>query len=137
MDEKMRLEILNDPVYGPNSPFFWPGTKSHAEEFVFYDQSVDCRSTQDFLENYEHDYSGVQFYIEDIEYPEKKYINEMYAHFHKLYNGIESWPYHIFLVSALYRIVFDEVFPYQSKRYQVTKSSSFDDLNQLYISKGL
>ena len=137
MDEKTRLEILTDPVYGPNSPFFWPGTKSHAKEFVFYDQSVDCRSTQDFLENYEDDYSGVEFYMEDTEYPEEEYIEKMYAHFHKLYDGIESWPYHTFFVSAFYRIVLDEIFPYQSKWYDVAKSSRFDDLNLLYISKGL
>ena len=137
MDEKIRLEILNDPVYGPNSPFFWPGTISHAEEFVFYDQSVDCRSTQDFLENYRDDYSNVEYYIENTEYPDEESIDEMHAHFDKLYHGIESWPYHTFFVSAFYRIVFHEIFPYQSKWYQVTKSWRFDDLNLLYISEGL
>ena len=137
MDEKIRLEILNDPVYGPNSPLFWPGTKSHAEEFVFYDQSVDCRSTQDFLENYNYDYSGAEVYMENTEYPEEEYIEKLYAHFHKLYDGIESWPYHTFFVSAFYRTVLDEIFPYQSKLYGLAKSSSFDDLNRLYISEGL
>jgi hypothetical protein len=135
MDEKTRLEILNDPVYEPNSPFFGPGTRSHAEEFAFCDP-FDCRSTKDFLENYEYNYSGVEGYIENIEDPEKEYIDEMYAYFHKLYHGIESRPHHIFVVSALYRVVFDEIFPYQSKRYQGTKSSRFDDLNRVYISKG-
>jgi hypothetical protein len=105
MDERTRLEILNDPVYGPNSPFFWPGTRSHAEEFAFCDP-FDCRSTKDFLENYENDYSGVVFYIEDTEDPEEEFIDELYAHFDKLYDGIESWPYHTFFVSALYRVVF-------------------------------
>ena len=78
----------------------------------------------------------MEFYIEDTEDPKKKHIDEMYAHFHKLYHGIESWPYHIFLVSALYRVVFDEIFPYQSKRYQVARSSRFDVVNRVYISKG-
>jgi hypothetical protein len=137
MDEKIRLEILNDPVYGPNSPFFWPGTISHAEDFVFYDQSVDCRSTQDFLENYRDDYSNVEYYIENTEYPDEESIDEMHAHFDKLYHGIESWPYHTFFVSAFYRIVFHEIFPYQSKLSSLAKSSSFDDLNLLYISEGL
>ena len=137
MDEKTRLEILNDPVYGPNSPFFLPGTVWHAKEFALHDWLFDCRSTKDFLEDYEYNYSGVEFYIENTEYPEKEYVDQLYAHFHKLYHGIKSRPYHIFLVSALYRIVFDEIFPYQSKLYEVTKSSNFDDLNRLYISEGL
>ena len=61
----------------------------------------------------------------------------MYAHFHKLYHGIESWPYHTFFVFALYRVVFDEIFLYQSKRYQLAKTSEFDYLETFYISKGL
>jgi hypothetical protein len=137
MNEKTRLEILNDRVYGPKSPFFWPGTKSHAKEFVFYDQSVDCRSTQDFLENYKDDYSGVQFYIEDTKDPEEECIDEMYAHFHKLYDGIESWPYHTFFVSAFYRMIFHETFPYQSKRYGLAKRANFNYLEKVYLSKGL
>ena len=137
MDKKTRLEILNDPVYGPNSPFFWPGTVWHAKEFALYVWLFDCRSTENFLENYEDNYSGVEFYIENTEYPEKEYVDQLYAHFHKLYDGIESWPYHTFLVSAFYRVVFHEIFPYQSKRYGLAKSSSFDDLNLVYISKGL
>ena len=141
MDEKTRLEILNDPVYGPNSPFFWPGIVWQAETFVFYDRSADCRSTQDFLEKYKDNYSGVEGYIENIEDPEEdpeeEYIAKLYAHFHKLYDGIESWPYHTFVVSALYRMIFQEVFPYQFKLYQVTRSFYFDDLNRVYISKGL
>jgi hypothetical protein len=136
VDEKPRLEILNDPVYGPNSPFFWPGTVLHAKEFVFCD-TLDCRSTKDFLEDYKYDYSDVEVYIENTEYPKEEYVDQLYAHFHKLYDGIESWPYHTFVVSAFYRIVFHQTFPYQSKLYQVTKSSSFDDLNRLYISEGL
>ena len=142
MDEKTRLEILNDPVYGPNSPFFWPGTVWHAENFVFYGRPVYYTSTKDFLENYKYNYSGVEGYIEniedpEIEYPEKEYIEKLYAHFHKLYDGIESWPYHIFVVSALYRMIFHEIFPYQSKLYQVPRSFYFDDLNRAYLSKGL
>jgi hypothetical protein len=84
----------------------------------------------------------VEGYIEniedpEIEYPEKEYIEKLYAHFHKLYHGIESWPYHIFVVSALYRMIFHEVFPYQSKLYEVPRSFYFDDLNRAYLSKGL
>ena len=65
-----------------------------------------------------------------------KYIDEMYAHFHKLYHGIESWPYHAFFVSALYRVVFHQIFPYQSKRYELAKRSEFHFLDKFYISKG-
>jgi hypothetical protein len=97
MDEKSRLAILNDPVYGPNSQFFWPGTVWHAKNFVFYDQSVNYRSTKEFLEKYRDNYSGVEGYIENIEDPEEECIEKLYAHFDKLYHGIESWPYNIFL----------------------------------------
>ena len=107
---------------------------SHGKEFVFYDQSFDCRSTEEFLENYEYNYSGVEFYIENTEDPEEEYLNERYAHFHKLYDGIESWPYHTFFVSAFYRIVFHEIFPYQSKWYELIKGIRFD---KVYLSKGL
>jgi hypothetical protein len=137
MDEKTRLEILNDPVYGPNSPFFWPGTVWHAENFVFYGRPVYYRSTKDFLENYEYNYSGVEGYIENIEDPEEEYIEKLYEHFDKLYDGIESWPYQTFVVSALYRMISHETFPYQSKLYEVTRSIDFDDLNRAYLSKGL
>jgi hypothetical protein len=137
MDEKMRLEILTDPVYGPNSPFFWPGTVWHAEEFALDDSLVNCRSTENFLEFYNYDHSGAKVYMENTEYPEEEYVDQLYAHFDKLYDGIESWPYHTFFVSALYRVVFHEVFPYQSKRYGLAKSSSFDYLNPAYLSKGL
>jgi hypothetical protein len=34
-------------------------------------------------------------------------------------------------------MLFHEIFPYQSKLYEVTKSISFDDINRLYISQGL
>lgn len=137
MNEKTKAQLFNDPVYGPNSPFFWPGTTSHAEEFVSYNQSIDRRSTECFLEDYEEDFSGAEFYIEQTENPDEEYIDEMSAHFHKLYDGIESWPYHTFFVSAFYRSVFHDIFPYQSKRYDVTKSSSFDVLDQIYLRKGL
>jgi hypothetical protein len=137
MDEKPRLEILNDPVYGPNSLFFWPGTVSHAEEFALDDSLVNCRSTENFLEYYKYDYSDVEVYMENTDYPEEEYVDQLYAHFHKLYDGIDSWPYHAFFVSAFYRIVSDEIFPYQSKRYGLAKSSSFDYLNRAYLSKGL
>ena len=105
MDEKTRVEILNDPIYGPNSPFFWPGTARDAENFVFYDRSANCNSTKDFLKNYEGNYSGVETYIDNTDDPVAEYIDEMYAHFHKLYDGIESWPYHTFFVSALYHSI--------------------------------
>ena len=137
MDERTRLEILNDPVYGPNSPFFWPGIVWQAKTFAFYDRSADCRSTKDFLEKYKDNYSGVEGYIDNTEDPEKEHIEKLYAHFHKLYDRIESWPYHTFFVSALYRMIFHETFPYQSKLYQVTRSFYFDDLNRVYISEGL
>jgi hypothetical protein len=137
MDEKTRLEILNNPVYGPNSPFFWPGTVWHAENFVFYGRPVYYRSTKDFLEDHEYNYSGVEGYIDNTEDPEGEHIEKLYAHFHKLYDGIESWPYHTFVVSALYRMIFHETFPYQSNLYEVTRSFYFDDLNRLYIREGL
>ena len=34
-------------------------------------------------------------------------------------------------------MIFHETFPYQSKLYQVPRSFYFDDLNRVYISKGL
>ena len=114
MNDKTRVEILNDSLYGPDSPFFWPGTVSQAEDFVFYDRSIHCRSTKDFLENYDYSYSGVQAYIENTEDPEEEYIDELYQHFHKLYDRIEPWPSHTFFVSALYRVVFHQISPYQS-----------------------
>ena len=137
MNEKTRAQFFNDPIYGPNGPFFWPGKTSDAREFISYNQPIDRRSTECFLEDYEEDFSGVEFYIEQTENPVEEFIDEMYAHFHKLYHGIESWPYHTFFVSAFYRTVFNDIFPYQSKRYDLTKSRSFDFLDQFYLREGL
>ena len=134
MNEKTRAKLLNDPLYGPGSPFFWPGTVLHAEDFAW---STDYNSTKDFLENSRDDYSGVEGYIENTEDPEEEYIDQLYAHFHKLYDGVESWPYHTFVASGFYRVVFHEVFPYQSKWYEITKRSEFDDIERFCISKGL
>ena len=137
MDEKTRLEILNDPVYGPNSPFFWPGTVWHAEILAFYERPFNYRSIKDFLKKYKDDYSGVKNYIENIEDPEEEYVDKLYAHFDKLYDGIESWPSQAFVVSALYRMIFHEIFPYQSKRYDVPKGTNFDYLEKVYLREGL
>ncbi len=137
MNEKTRRQFLDDPVYGPKAPFFWPATKSDAINFAFYDRSTDCTSTKDFLENYEHDYSGAAHYIEETEYPKEKYVDELHADFQKLYHGIESWPYHTFFVSAVYRILFHDISPYQSKLYDVRRSSRSDLLDEKYLSKGL
>ena len=134
MNAKTRVKILTDPVYGPHSLFFWPGTVLHAQKFIFYDRSIDCRSTKDFLENYDYSYSGVQAYIENTKNPKQEYIDELYQHFHKLYDKIQCWPSHTFFVSALYRVVFDEIFPYQSKWYELIKDLR---LNEVYLSKGL
>ena len=114
MDEKTRVEILNDPVYGPDSPFFWPGTVSQAEDFVLYDLPANCKSTKDFLEKYKYNYARAEYDIKNTEDLDEEYINKMYAHFHKVFDKIESWPSHTFFVSAFYRIVFHQIFPYQS-----------------------
>ena len=137
INEKTRVEILNDPVYGPDSPFFWPGALWHATEFVSLYILLDCDSTKDFLESFKDHYSGVEGYIENTDDPEEEFLDEMYAHFHKLYHGIESWPYHTFFASAFYRVVFHEIFPYQSKWYELVKSIEFNSLEKFYISKGL
>ena len=134
MNDKIRTQFWNDPLYGPNGPFFWPGTQSEAYEFA---HSCNCISTEDFLEEYEDPYSGVECYIANTEHPSEEFVDEMYAHFYKVYDGIQSWPAHTFFVSALYRTVFSDIFPYQSKRYDVTKCNRADDLEPAYLSKGL
>ena len=126
MNEKTRAQFFNDPIYGPNGPFFWPGTTSDAREFVMDNQPIDRRSTACFLEDYQEDFSGVECYIANTEHPGEKFIDKMRADFHKLYHGIESWPYHTFFVSAFYRIVFHDIFPYQSKRYEAIRNRSID-----------
>ena len=136
------MQFWNHPLYGPNGPFFWPGTQSDAEEFAY---SCDCISTEDFLEEYKDAYSGVECYIANTEHPgegfiddpSEEFIDEMYAHFYKVYDGIQSWPAHTFFVSAFYRTVFSDIFPYQSKRYDVTKCNRADHLEAAYFSKGL
>jgi hypothetical protein len=127
MNKKGRVnnlkKILNPPIYGPNSPFFWPGIRWHAREFAICAWLNDSRSTKDCLKEYEDACSGVEGYIENNENRDEEYIEKLYVHFHKLYDSVESWPYLTFFVSPLYKIIFDEIFPYQSNQYDVTKSS--------------
>ena len=131
------FQLLIDPVYGPQSKFFWPGGYMEAEYYVRTPtHSPVYVSGEEFLEMYLESFSGVLSYLESTDYPDESYSDTLYHHFYKLYNHVESWERTTLFVSAVYRGLFHEMFPYESKLLQLRTRLGYESTVEPYLKQG-
>ena len=131
------FQLLIDPVYGPNSKYFWPGRYSNASSYVLSPVRISPYvSGKQFLEIYAESFSGVEAYIESTEYLDESYCEELYDHFYYLYKDVESWDRSTLFVSAVYRDLFHEMFPYQSKLLELKTKLSYKSIYEPYLKEG-
>ena len=134
-EDQGSFQLLIDPVYGPDSKYFWPGRYTHASSYVTDpSRSPIYVSGEEFLEEYADEYSGVLDYCELTEYPERSYSETLYEKFDSLYNHVESWDSTTLFVSAVYRGLFHEMFPYQS---QLCEVKNYEFISETDLKKGL
>ena len=115
-EDQGSFQLLIDPVYGPDSKYFWPGRYTHARSYITDPTRPPVYvSGQEFLEEYAEEFSGVLDYRESTFYPERSYCETLYEKFDSLYNDVESWDSTTLFASAVYRGLFHEMFPYQSE----------------------
>ena len=132
------FQLLIDPVYGPNSKYFWPGSYSDASSYVLTPVRISPYvSGKQFLEIYAEDFSGVEAYLESTEYLDESYCEELYDRFYNLYKDVESWDRSTLFVSAVYRDLFHEMFPYQSQICELKTRLNYESLSETYLKKGL
>ena len=131
------FELLTDPVYGPNSKYFWPGRYSDARSYIFTSLRISPYvSGEEFLEIYAESASGVEAYIESTDYLEESYCDTLYDHFYNLYKDVESWDRSTLFVSAVYRGLFHEMFPYQSELLELRTNLSYKSIYEPYLKEG-
>jgi hypothetical protein len=131
------IDPVYDPVYGPTSTHFWPGSWIHAENYVLSPtHSPDYVSGEEFLETYEDRFSGVSDYIESTDYPKRSYSDTLYHHFHRLYGHLESWDASTLFVSAVYRGLFHEMRPYESRLLELRTRLNYEAIWENYLKKG-
>ena len=75
-------------------------------------------------------------YIESTEYLDESYCEELYDHFYYLYKDVESWDRSTLFVSAVYRDLFHEMFPYQSKLLELKTKLSYKSIYEPYLKEG-
>ena len=138
MFDQGSFQLLIDPVYGPNSKFFWPGRYAHARNYVTDPTRLPAYvSGEEFLEMYAARFSGVLDYRESTDYPDKSYCDTLYDKFYSLYNDVESWDRSTLFVSAVYRDLFHEMFPYESQLWEIRTCLDYEYILETYLKKGL
>lgn len=131
------FELLIDPVYGPNSKFFWPGSCADARDYVLSPVRISSYVLGNkFLEIYAKNFSGVFDYLESTDYPDESYCDTLYDLFYNLYNDVESWEAPTFFVSAVYRGLFDEMRPYQSRLLELRTQLGYESTVEPYLKEG-
>ncbi|KAI9703992.1 MAG: hypothetical protein M1812_008330, partial [Candelaria pacifica] len=131
------FELLNDPVYGPNSKYFWPGSHMHASSYVASPVRISSYvSGEEFLETYAESFSGVANYLESTDYPDESYCDILYDHFHTLYNDVESWDALTLFVSAVYRDLFDKTRPYESRLLELRTRLDYESILKPFLKEG-
>ena len=138
MFDQGSFQLLMDPVYGPNSKYFWPGQYLDAENYVTDPTRLPAYvSGEEFLEMYAARFSGVSDYLESTDYPEESYCDTLYDKFYSLYSHVESWDRSTLFVSAVYRELFHEMFPYQSQLCELRTELDYEYILETYLKKGL
>lgn len=138
MFDQGSFQLLMDPVYGPNSKYFWPGQYLDAENYVTDPTRLSTYvSGEEFLEMYAERFSGVLNYRESTDYPERSYCDTLYDKFYSLYSHVESWDRSTLFVSAVYRELFHEMFPYWSQLYELRTELDYEYILETYLKKGL
>ena len=131
------FQLHIDPVYGPNSKYFWPGSWLYASSYVLTPVRISPYvSGRQFLEIYAESFSGVKAYIESTEYLDESYCDELYDHFYNLYKDVESWDRSTLFVSAVYRDLFHKMFPYQSELLELRTDLFYKSIYEPYLKEG-
>ena len=137
-DDQEPFQLLIDPVYGPHSKFFWPGSYLNAEDYVSVPTHPPAYvSGEEFLDMYVDTFSGASDYRESTDYPDRSYCEDLWAHFYNLYDDVESWDSSTLFVSAVYRGLFHEMFPYQSQLYELRTRLDYESISETYLKRGL
>ena len=136
-DDQGSFQLLIDPVYGPNSKYFWPGKYWQASCYVLTPVRISPYvSGKDFLEIYAESFSGVEDYLESTDYPDRSYCDTLYNHFYHLYKDVESWERTTLFVSAVYRDLFHKMFPYESQILELRTDLYYESIIEPYLKEG-
>jgi hypothetical protein len=131
------FHLLSDPVYGPNSKYFWPGSRWDASSYIASPIRIPSYvSGEEFLENYEDEFSGVEDYIESTDYLDTSYCDTLRDHFRKLYNDVESWYACALFVSAVYRDLFHQTWPYESTLLELRTQLDYESRLKPFLEEG-
>ena len=93
-------------------------------------------SGEDFLEIYKEDFSGVSSYLEATDYPDESYCDTLYNRFDNLYSHVKSWDRTALFMSAVYRGIFDEMFPYESQILELRTDLYYESVIKSYLKEG-
>ena len=127
------FHLLIDPVYGPNSQYFWPGSYLDAIHYIMDPTRPPVYVSGDaFLEKY-----GVLAYRDSTDYPEESYCDALYEKFYSLYNHVESWDSSTLYVSAVYRDLFHKMFPYQSELCELKTRLEYESITKPLLKRNL
>ena len=131
------FQSLIDPVYGPNSKYFWPGSRWEASSYVLTPVRLSPYvSGEDFLEIYKEDFSGVSDYLESTDYPDESYCDTLYNRFDNLYSHVELWDRTALFMSAVYRGIFHQMFPYESQILELRTRLGYESVIEPYLREG-
>ena len=138
MEDQGPFQLLIDPVYGPDSKYFWPGRYIHADNYVSAPTRLPAYvSGEEFLEMYAERFSGVLDYRESTDDLDESYCDTLYDKFYSLYSHVESWDQSTLFVSAVYRGLFHEMFPYESQLCELRTDLDYEYILETYLKKGL
>ena len=130
------FELLIDPVYGPNSKHFWPGSCADATEYALSAIRISPYVPGNkFLEVYAETFSGVLDYLESTDYPDQGYCDTLYNHFYSLYSNVKSWERTTLFVSAVYRSLFDEMCSSESRILELRTDLDYESVIEPYLKE--
>jgi hypothetical protein len=132
------FHLLIDPVYGPNSQYFLPGSYEDAEVYLSVPTGPPVYvSGEEFLEEYAEEFSGVLAYRDSTDYPDRSYCDALYEKFYSLYNHVESWDSSTLYVSAVYRGIFHKMSPYQSQLCELRTRLEYESITKPLLRRNL
>ena len=132
------FHLLIDPVYGPNSQYFWPGSYLDAEDYIMAPTRLPVYvSGEAFLEKYADELSGVLPYRDSTDYPDESHCDALYDKFYSLYNHVEAWDSSTLFVSAVYRDLFHKMFPYQSQLCELRTRLDYESITEPLLRRNL